>query len=187
MPKVKFIKINDKDEYDYNKLLEFNCGKDQFNDFLKNDAENELYNGESKTFLFFIEDDLIGFFSLKPDRVHVIKKSRLRKDGRYARIKNRDYTNIPSIQIHHLAIDVKYQGQRNGEKLMDFILLIIRKFILKFIAAELVTVYSTPDAVGFYEKQGFVKTGDQKKDTINYCMALHTDNLYLIKKDLVEK
>ena len=86
---------------------------------------------------------------------------------------------IPSIQIHHFAIDERYQKsqERYGERMMLYCLAFIKEAILSILGACLITVWSIKGSTGFYSKMGFEKTGDSR-DQVNTSMAFYTADLY---------
>lgn len=158
---------------------DFDCGVVSLNSYLIEDAKEDALEGNTKTYLIYIEEKFVGYFSLVSDRVLIINRSKLHdnKNG-IKRFSRTGTTNVPAIQIRHLAIRQDLQKQGYGRDILDRILLLIRNFILPYMGATLITVYSLKTSVGFYEKYGFKKTGDRSKDTINHCMALHTDAIF---------
>lgn len=179
MIETDFKRITKLSETEIVSLRNFDCGVVSLNSYLIEDAKEDALEGNTKTYLIYMEEKVVGYFSLVSDRVLVIRQSKLRdrKQGK-KRFSRTGTKNVPAIQIRHLALDRELHRKGYGKFFLDRILLLIRTIILPYMGATLITVYSIESAVGFYEKYGFQKTGDQSKDTINYCMALHTDAIF---------
>lgn len=170
------VKITNLDEKKLEALSEFDCGEKSINEYLVNDALEDSRLGITKTWLYYDEGDLKGYFSLTTDKMTIIKASKAREKMHV----KMNYKGIPSIQIHHFAIDKRFQKnkeEKNGQHLMDIVLYFIKYNILCHTGACLITVFSLKSAVGFYKKMGFEKTGDSR-DQINSAMGFFTSDLY---------
>lgn len=169
------VKITNLNATQMKLLEEFDCGVQSINDYLKKDALEDSQLGITKTWLFFEGGNLIGYFSLTTDRMTVIKRSTVHKKLSV----KLNYKSIPSIQIHHFAVNKIYQKkpEKNGQHLMDIALYFIKYNLLSMTGACLITVFSLKSSVGFYKKIGFEKTGDSRDQT-NVAMAFFTADLF---------
>lgn len=176
---IKLVKITNANKNELNQVFSFDCGNDTINAYLKEDAFIDAQLGLTKTWLYFKNTKLIGYFTLTVDRITIIKSSNISKHLK----QNKDYkerlnlNNVPSIQIHHFAIDKTYQNQKLGSEMMDYVFLYIKDNILCNIGACLINVFSIKKAVPFYKRLGFEKTGESR-DTSNVSMAYLTKDLY---------
>lgn len=73
------VKITNLDEKKLKALSEFDCGEKSINEYLVNDALEDSLLGITKTWLYYDEGDLKGYFSLTTDRMTIIKASKARK------------------------------------------------------------------------------------------------------------
>ncbi|EOY0651181.1 GNAT family N-acetyltransferase, partial [Listeria monocytogenes] len=65
-----------------------------------------------------------------------------------------------------------FQKQGTGEVLMNYLITFIKLKILPNVGATLLTVYSLKEAVGFYSKIGFEKTGCHSDVNVNMALVL---------------
>lgn len=65
------------------------------------------------------------------------------------------YTNYPAVKIARLLVDGKSRGQDLGTQLLDLAFGIATEEIGPRIGCRFLVVDSKPDAVSFYQKQGF--------------------------------
>lgn len=133
---------------------EFDCGEDDLNDFLLNDAKNYLKYLISVTYLILNGNDIVAFFSVSNDRVSVqdADNSTWRKiKTTFPHRKHRkDY---PAVKIGRLAVNRNYQGRSIGQKILRFI---ANMFTTNNrTGCCFVTVDALPSAIAFYEKNGF--------------------------------
>lgn len=176
---LQIKKLSNIDEEEKALVEAFSCGKDHIDAYLKEDALEDLKFGITKTFLFFMsiegEKQLISYFSLTTDRVTVTKKSNAAQT--LATWENPvKRTSIPGIQIHHFAVDSRFQGQGHGANLIYYIFEFIKATILPHLGACLITVQSEKDVKGFYSTIGFVAT-EQQRDC-NVSMAFPTNDFF---------
>lgn len=147
---------------------EFDCGDQDLNEFLLEDAWPYHEQLLGKTYLVYHKDDLAGFFTVSNDKISygdltekhpeeeeksIINKFRrlLKKEG-LCHCK-RLLKSFPSVKIGRLAIASKYQGSGIGRQLIDFIK---ATFVTNNrTGCRFITVDAYEDALKFYEKNGF--------------------------------
>lgn len=125
------MKIEDiKDNYYFETLNEkhdlsdFDCGDDDLNDFLKNDALAQQNENLNVTKLVMCEGKILGHTSLLTDAL-ILKNIndeslKLKIKGKLGvKSKNR---NVPAVKIGRLAIDKKYSCEGLGSHILRNIL-----------------------------------------------------------------
>ncbi|EAC4538604.1 N-acetyltransferase, partial [Listeria monocytogenes] len=65
-----------------------------------------------------------------------------------------------------------HQNKGNGVILMNYLITFIKIKILPNVGATLLTVYSLKEAVGFYKKIGFEKTGCHSDVNVNMALVI---------------
>lgn len=134
---------------------DFDCGDDNLNAYLQKYAAQNESRRLGRTFLLLGEKfEIIGYYTLATaelvnDRLSKSDKNKLPKYP------------IPCLRICRLAVDLKYQGKRFGELLLQNI---IQKVLQIGDLAGIYAIIVEPkeNAVGFYEHYGFkfVDDGD---------------------------
>ncbi len=145
-------------------LTSFDCGDDQLNKFLFEDAKPSLVLRIANTFI--LEDDgrIVAYFCLLNDKVSKdeIIGSRWKKI-RTNFPKDKQFRSYPTIKIGRFAVSVDYSGRNIGTELMALI-----KDLLHGQPAHSefrdITVDAYLSAVPFYEKNGFVHLTKKDED-----------------------
>lgn len=174
---LNLIPISEIDSRQKASIEAFCCGENSIDSYLKKDAFEEDKFNITRTFLVFVEDILIGYFTVSTDRVRVEKQSKvnfkMKNHGNKVKL-----SSIPSISLHHFGIAHEYQGQGIGRLVMDAFYFFIINFLLPYVGACLITTYALKTSIGFYHKLGFEKIGSQSRDnSSNRCMALYISEL----------
>jgi len=130
-------------------LTNFDCGDDDLNDFLKNDARDNQIKWLSATRILHDNENIVGYFTLIAD---TINRERIDEHDRVA---GYTYSKYSCIKLARLAVDRRYQNQGVGKELMIYVFAIARK-IVSFEGGKFLTVDAKNSAVGFYKKFGFV-------------------------------
>ncbi|MBO6118264.1 MAG: GNAT family N-acetyltransferase [Bacteroidales bacterium] len=135
-------------------FADFDCGEDDLNDFLLNDAKNYLKYLISVTYILRNSTDIVGYFSVSNDRISFEDSDK----ATWRRIRNifphrKHRKDYPAVKIGRLAINKKYQGSNYGRE----ILFGIKQMFTtnNRTGCCFVTVDALPSAIGFYEKNGF--------------------------------
>lgn len=166
MTKSDFSRIQRLNEENYKKVLDFDCGYDEFNGFLLNKALNSV---DSTTYLVFDELDeskVIGYFAISCSCIVVEIKG---------------MTQIPAVEITMLALNKDYQSKefmfdnemvKYSEELMTAAIMTIREITDSHCAATHITAYSVKaEGVSeYYLENGFTEFIDgffQKSNIYN--------------------
>ncbi len=130
-------------------LSKFDCGDDDLNDFIKNDALRYQSKKLTTTILFFFQENLIGFLSIVADSL----KLNLDEKESY-NLHQKKLEDIPSIKFARLAVDKNYQKQSIGSNILKWGI----GYALDCsdrIAIRFITVDAYPNRRIFYEKFNF--------------------------------
>ena len=132
----------------------FDCGDNDLNEFLFNDAKNYRNSLLAITYLMENDEDTIGYFTLLHDKIERTENSKWNKVNREINNNKRRRT-YPAIKIGRLAISKKYKGMRYGNLIIKSV---IRNYLLEAnpsAGCRFVTVDAYANAVEFYQKNGF--------------------------------
>ena len=145
----------------------FDCGDDDLNDFILNEAV--AYRKALLAVTYIFEDketkQTVAFFSLANDRVSLSdfenknEFNRFRK-GRF--VNEKRLRSYPAVKLCRLGVDKSLKGQQIGTILLRFIksyFVIDNKTGCRF-----VTVDAYANAIPFYMRNGFVPLNDDDKD-----------------------
>lgn len=125
-------------------LIEFDCGDDDFNEFLLVDSFSNIENSLSKIYLCLYEDNIIAFFSLSADSIKINKQLKI------------NYPLYPAIKIGRLAVHKDFQGMHLGSILIDWIVVFcldLRSDVgIRFISVD---AYNQEKIKAFYTKNQF--------------------------------
>ncbi len=133
----------------------FDCGEPDLNDFLLTDAKDYASQLLAVTYLIESTDGVDAYFALSNDRISLSDSDkatwrRIKKDFPHRKHRN-DY---PAVKIGRLAVDRRYQGRQIGTSILDFVK---TTFVTNNrTGCCFITVDAIPDAVGFYESNGFL-------------------------------
>ena len=139
-------------------LSEFDCGDDDLNDFLKNDALKQQKSRLNVTKLILYEGKIIGYVSLLTDTL-VLKN--IQDEKIQLNIKNQleiksKNKNISAVKIGRLALDKKYSGEGLGSHILRNILTNLKIISEKEIGFRFIIVEGYAKAFNFYVvKNGF--------------------------------
>lgn len=142
------------------KFLPFDCGDEDLNHYLTNDARSYQKQLLSVTYYLENKNETILFFSLSNDKIAAIEQSnnfwrKIKK--RFPHTKHRkDY---PAVKIGRLGVNVKYQHQEKSWG--AFILNYIKQWMISEnkTGCRFITVDAYQSAVPFYLKNGFLFMG----------------------------
>lgn len=139
-------------------LSEFDCGDDDLNDFLKNDALKQQKSRLNVTKLILYDRKIIGYVSLLTDTL-VLKN--IQDEKIQLNIKNQleiksKNKNISAVKIGRLALDKKYSGEGLGSHILRNILTNLKIISEKEIGFRFIIVEGYAKAFNFYVvKNGF--------------------------------
>ncbi|TAL55942.1 MAG: GNAT family N-acetyltransferase [Nanoarchaeota archaeon] len=146
--KLKLVKLSK--VYD---LSNFDCGDDDINEFIKEDAHKYGEDRLATTFVVILDERIVGFFSLVNDCIKLGDKEK--EDEEVLNL--REY---PATKIARLGIVKDLQGQGLGAVLVQLAIAITLD--CNHCACRFMTADSYPKRVGFYESMGFIKNQHRK-------------------------
>lgn len=152
----------------YNEILEsFDCGDDEINEFLIEDAKNFQNEKITNTYLFKDGDKITSFFSISNDCLNDLgyENSIWNKLHRKIKLPNeKRIRQYPAVKITRLGIDKKYQGNGLANQLIDFIK--GWTFIEHKPASRLLILdaYNQNKQIEMYQKNDFTFLLDSDKD-----------------------
>jgi GNAT superfamily N-acetyltransferase len=134
----------------------FDCGDDDLNDFLMNDAK--LFAEKKIANKYVLEDDecrIVAYYSLLNDKVSKMDAT----SSAWRKMKklfphSKQFSSYPGVKIGRFAVSSDFEGKGVGSKLMTE----IKKLLMKengYSAFRFLTVDAYLSAVPFYEKNGF--------------------------------
>lgn len=133
----------------------FDCGDPDLNQFLFEDAIPHLKQLLTVTYLLETKSDTIAYFSVLNDKItleEVANRSFNKLSRKIPHAKYRE--SYPSVKIGRFAVSKAYQRGNIGTALLDYIK---GYFIdLNKTGCRFITVDAYPQAVPFYERNGFL-------------------------------
>ena len=147
---LRLIRLTD--EYP---LIDFDCGDEDLNNFLLNDAK--AFQRKQIAFTYILEDEgrVKAYFCLLNDKISRQDSS----NTMWKRIKKefpveKQFSSYPAVKIGRFAVDKSVHGSGLGSELM-----VSLKFLLKerdvVSAFRFITVDAYINAIPFYEKNDF--------------------------------
>lgn len=139
---------------------EFDCGKDLLNNYLKNQAGQDIKRKLSGCFVLLDDttDTICGYYTLSNNSIPLSSFS-----DEIQRKLPKSYTAIPTTLLGRLAIDLKFQGKGIGKILLIDALKISYEISKEIGSFAIVVDPIDDDAVKFYEKYDFIKLPDSGK------------------------
>ena len=128
----------------------FDCGNDDFNDYLKNEALEDHENRISVTY--------VGTVSGRPAAFVTLVAAAYRTEFLKTVVRGvHRYRQIPALKIARIATDRTCQRQGCGEALIQHSVA-IGFAVQELIGCKLIITDALPGKVKWYERQGFVST-----------------------------
>lgn len=128
----------------------FSCGNSDIDNYFKNEAYADQCRGISSTTVVKQNDLIVGVFSTRCTQIEIKDKEKLASGIYYDRY-------WPAIEVTYLAVDLNYQKQGIGKKIVKRVTL-QAVFNTKWLGAKYLFLWSVPKSIDFYEKLGFEKT-----------------------------
>ena len=145
-------------------LSDFDCGDDDLNSFLFEDAKAFLEKKIANSFLLMDGNDIAAYFCLLNDKISRQETT----NSQWKKVKNmfpdgKRFSSYPSIKIGRFAVSNSYRGNRIGSKLMDLLKDLLDQDV-NYSAFRFITVYAYMSAIPFYIKNGFVQLTQKEEN-----------------------
>ena len=127
----------------------FDCGIPELNDFLQRDAYKNQTEWLSVTKVMYLDDKLVGYFTITPDTLH---KGRIDISDK---LNDYPYQKYPAVKLARLAVDYRYQHRGLGKALMREFFYTAHQ-IAKIEGSRFITVDAKTEAKTFYQMYLFV-------------------------------
>lgn len=137
-------------------LSSFDCDDDDLNEFIKVDALHYQEHLLTTTYLLLTEGEIIAFFSLHNDRIHVDDADRKKWNRLGRKIPNlKRRSSYPAVKIGRLGVKKGIQRGGYGTKITDYVK--INMGVNSPCGCRFITVdaYNNQRALSFYTKMGF--------------------------------
>lgn len=111
-------------------LKEFDCGDNNLNEFIFDNAKPAIEKRIANTFILDDEGTIAAYFCLLNDKISRLEIS----DSRWKTIKERfpeskQFRSYPSIKIGRFAVSSQYRGMRLGSQLITTIKVLLCRMI----------------------------------------------------------
>ena len=151
---------------------EFDCGDDDLNNFLFEDAKPFLEKSIANTFILEDGDKIVAYFSLLTDKISKLEVT----NSQWKKVKKlfpegKRFSSYPSIKIGRLAVSKEYRGQQIGTKMLTAIKAWFSSQ-QNYAASRFLTVDAYLSAIPFYLNNGFVELNQIDEDKHTRLMFL---------------
>jgi len=149
----------------------FNCGDTDLNGFLFDDSKKHLKELIAVTYVLHMEDKTIAYYNLLNDKIAHTDLDKnielfIKRIGKFiSQDKRGDFKSYPAVKIGRLAVHEDFQGQKIGNKILDYLK---GNFILNNkTGCKFITVDAYSNSTKFYKQNGFefLSSKDKKSDT----------------------
>lgn len=148
-------------------LSTFDCGDDDLNDFVSNEAFLQMKAKLNVSYICIVNLEVAAFFTISADSIKINLDDLVK-----FREKHIYYQQFPSVKIGRLGVSKSFQGKKLGTLI---ILLIIGRILKlsKKIGVRFISVDAYKNSVDFYKKNFFTEfTSDGKRETIQMYLDL---------------
>ena len=126
---------------------EFKCQKPEFAEYLSIDSIYDRQEKMGRMYWAIHNGKIVGYMMLAMG--HVVKE-------RQADLGIDTYGHVPALVIARLATDERHERQGVGKHMISYAISLAGKMALD-VGCRVVLANSDPDAVGFYERMGFMR------------------------------
>ncbi len=131
---------------------DFDCGDDDLNGFLVDDALDYEKEQIARTTVAIFDNKVVGFFSLCADCISLkVKERKNHIESRNVKIRK----EWPALKIARLAVDKNFRNMGIGKALIDATIFIAQEWSER-IGIRFISVDAYPASVEFYEKLFFL-------------------------------
>lgn len=174
------------DEHD---LSNFDCGDDDLNDFLKNDALPQQCEKLNITKLVMYNGKIIGFVSILTD---TLKLKNIKDEKLKSKIKGKlgitsMNRHISAVKIGRFALDKKYSGKGLGSHILRNILRNLKEISENKIGFRFIIIEGYAKAFNFYVvKNGFeyLERDEKNINNINFISDRDPTKTFYLYLDL---
>lgn len=133
-------------------LSDFDCGDDDLNDFLKNDALSQQNDKLNITKLVMYDGRILGFSTLLTDTIFLknIKNEKLQFKIKEKLKINKKYKEISAVKIGRLAIRKEYIGKCLGSHILRNIMKNLKDISENKIGFRFIIIEGYAKAFNFY-------------------------------------
>lgn len=155
---MELLRLTDKMDFSA-----FDCGDNDLNAFLLDDAFHFQQKHIANTFVLIDKNIVAAYFCLLNDKICRIEITNSRwKIIRDSFPDGKKFRSYPSIKIGRLAVSEDYKGQHLGTKVMNVINIVSSKSNPS--AFRFLTVDAYLSAINFYKKCGFIELTQKDED-----------------------
>lgn len=139
---------------------DFDCGNEMLNHYLKFQAGQDMKRKLAACFVFLDshQQEMIGYYTLSNTSIPLDYFSE-----NVRRKLPPSYSSIPTTLLGRLAVDKKYQGDGQGEKILIHALKKCYETSLQIASFAVVVDPIDPNAERFYQKYDFIQLPDSRK------------------------
>jgi len=145
------------------KLGDFDCGIDDYNQFLTNDAQYYIEQNISQVRLLIHKKtaDVIAYMALSTDSFLLDKEGKIKENIEIP------INSIPALKIGKLAVDLRYKDKPYGSFMLWLSLGVLEQINETGVGSRFLVVDAditqNPETPSFYEKNGFVNNEKENK------------------------
>ena len=148
LSKIEIVKLSE--VYD---ISRFDCGDNDINEFLRNDALNYQKEKIAVTTLFIFENNILGFCSLASDAVKLERKT---EEEKIRTELGRGYSEYPALKLARFGRDKRFKKSGVGKFILNYV--VGKAISLNDDAAiRFVSLDSYANRVEYYKGYGFVE------------------------------
>lgn len=136
-------------------LVNFDCGDNEMNIFLRDEAFDEQGKGLNSTTLLYYQNDLAAFCSICCDSILLSPDERQEIDITRA--------TVPAIKIARLGRDLKYRKLKLGIFLIEYIKNLAYELSETVLGVRLLTLDAYPERVKYYSNINFSVNEEMKR------------------------
>lgn len=127
-------------------LANFDCGDQEMNSFLINEAYNEQELGMNTTILIYYEGRLAGFYSICCDSIKISDEEKQ---------EDLTYSSVPAIKIARLGRDVNFKKFGIGKYLIQHVIHRALEINDNYCGVRMITLDAYPTRYEYYCSLGF--------------------------------